>query len=260
MIVTVGHRCMPCGRLPDPSHIDKIIKWGPCRDLLEVHTFLGTIGVCHIFIASFAKCANVLVHLTCKDVPFKFGPVPVAAQADLKEALLNLPALQPINYNSDSLVILAVDTSQTSVAFYLCQADLHMPKKWYFARFGSLPLNDHERQFSQLKLELYGLYHALHTYKMFLVGIRNLIVEVNARYMKGMLNNPNIAPLASVNQWIVSILTFTSSSNLYQARAMDLMAFHGDHHSLTTIATTMKATKKPKNMRTGSTTSTASRT
>jgi hypothetical protein len=79
-----------------------------------------------------------------KDVPFKFGPAQVVAQADLKEALLNSPALRPINYNSDSPVILAVDTLQTAVGFYLCQANLHMAKKRYFACFGSLPLNDHE--------------------------------------------------------------------------------------------------------------------
>jgi hypothetical protein len=207
-ITVIGHRCTPHGHLPDPSRINKIIKWGPCRDLSEVCAFLGTIGVCRIFIASFAKCVNALVHLTRKDVPFEFGPAQVAVQADLKEALLNSPALRPINYNSDLPVILAVDTSQTTVGFYLCQADPHMHKKRYFAHFGSLPLNDHKQRFSQPKLELYGLYCALHAYKMFLVGVRNLIVKVDARYIKGMLNNPDIAPLASMNQWIVSILTF----------------------------------------------------
>jgi hypothetical protein len=207
-ITVVGHRCTPHGRLPDPSRVDKIVKWGPCKDLSEVRAFLGTIGVCRIFIANFAKRANALVNLTRKDVPFDFGPAQLAAQADLKEALLNSPALRPINYNSDSPVILAVDTSQTAVGFYICQADLTMPKKRYFARFGSLPLNDRERRFSQPKLELYGLYRALRAYKIFLVGVRNLIVEVDARYIKGMLNNPDIAPSASVNRWIVSILTF----------------------------------------------------
>jgi hypothetical protein len=65
----------------------------------------------------------------CKDMPFEFSPAQVVAQADLKEALLNSPVLQLINYNSDLLVILAVDTSQIAVGFYLCQADTHMPKK-----------------------------------------------------------------------------------------------------------------------------------
>ena len=83
-----------------------------------------------------------------------------------------------------------------------------MPKKCHYAHFGSLPLNNRERRFSQPKLELYGLYRALCAYKMFLMGVHNLVIEVDARYIKGMLNNPDIAPSASVNRWIVSILTF----------------------------------------------------
>ena len=54
-IMVVGHRCTPLGRLPDPLYVDKIAKWGPCKDLSEVHAFLGTMGVCHIFIKNFAK-------------------------------------------------------------------------------------------------------------------------------------------------------------------------------------------------------------
>ena len=45
-------------------------------------------------------------------------------------------------------------------------------------------------------------------YKIFIIGVRNFIVEVDARYIRGMLNNPDIAPSASINCWIVSILTF----------------------------------------------------
>ena len=199
---------MLLGRLPDQTRVDKIVNWGPCKDLSEVRMFLGTVGVCRIFIQNFARHANTLVNLTRKGVTFEFGPTQIEAQVDLKQALLNSPVLRPIDYQSDLPVILAVDTLQIAVSFYLCQADPVMPKKCYFARFGSLPLNDCEQHFLQPKLELYGLYRALCAYKMFLVGVRNLIVEVNARYIKGMLNNPDIAPSASVNQWIVSILTF----------------------------------------------------
>jgi len=141
-ITVVSHRCTPLGRLPEPARVSKIAKWGPCKDLSEVRAFLGTVGVCRIFIQNFAKCANALVNLTRKGVSFKFGPAQIAAQVDLKQALLNLPALQPIDYASDSPVILAVDTSPIAVGFYLCQADPNMPKKRYYAWFGSLPLND----------------------------------------------------------------------------------------------------------------------
>jgi len=45
-------------------------------------------------------------------------------------------------------------------------------------------------------------------FKMYLLGVRNLVVEVDAKYIKGMLANPDIAPSASVNRWILAILTF----------------------------------------------------
>jgi len=207
-IIAVRHYCTPLGRLPDPKYIDKISKWGPCKDISEIRAFLGTISVCRMFILNFARHANALVNLTCKGVPFQFGPEQQVAQDDLKQALIASPALRPIDYSSDSPVILAVDTSTIVVGFYLCQADAKNPQKRYYARFGLIPLNDRERRFSQPKLELYGLFRALHTYKIFIVGVRNLIVEVDTRYIKGMLNNPNIVPSASINHWIISILTF----------------------------------------------------
>ena len=72
-----------------------------------------------------------------------------------------------------------------------------MPKK----------VESHHR-FSQAKLELYGLYRALRTLKLYLIGVRNLTVEVDAKYIKGMLSHPDIAPSASINRWILSILMF----------------------------------------------------
>ena len=44
--------------------------------------------------------------------------------------------------------------------------------------------------------------------KHYLISIWNLIVEVDAHYIKGMLNNPDIDPSVTINHWILSILTF----------------------------------------------------
>ena len=122
-IIAVRHRCTPQGQLLDPKYVNKISKWGPCKDVSEVWAFLGTIGVCRMFILHFAKRANPLVNLTRKGVPFHFGPEQVAAQEDLKAALIASPALRPIDYNSDSPIILAVNTSSIAVGFYLCQTN-----------------------------------------------------------------------------------------------------------------------------------------
>jgi hypothetical protein len=130
------------------------------------------------------------------------------AQIDLKEAVLTSPALRPIDYTSPSAVILAVDTSFIAVGFHLCQCDIDNPRRRYYNRFGSITLNDRENRFSQPKLELYGLFRSLASLRLYLIGVRNLVIEVDARYIKGMLNNPDIAPSASINRWILAILTF----------------------------------------------------
>ncbi|KAF8233032.1 hypothetical protein L208DRAFT_1269046, partial [Tricholoma matsutake] len=69
-IIVLGHQCNIQGQmadpvaLTDPMCINKIQKWGLCHTLTEVKVFLGTIGVCHIFIQNFAQCATVLIQLT----------------------------------------------------------------------------------------------------------------------------------------------------------------------------------------------------
>src|SRR5277367_6698383 len=105
---------------------------------------------------------------------------------DLKKALLTSPSLRPINYKSNSAVILSVDTSQIAVGYILSQCDPDKPKPRYHARFGSITLNKRECRFSQPKLEMYGLYRALRQLKFYLIGVHNLIVEVDAKYIKGM--------------------------------------------------------------------------
>ena len=60
-IITIRHHYTPLSQLPDQTHVNKIVNWGPCKDLSEVHVFLGMVGVCHIFIQNSAKHANALI-------------------------------------------------------------------------------------------------------------------------------------------------------------------------------------------------------
>ena len=165
-------------------------------------------GVCRLFIKNFAHRAHHLVKLTRKGAEWEFGSQQLAAMEDLKQALLQSPALRPIDYKSEAPVILSVDTSYIAIGFILSQCDPDNSRMRYHSRFGSITLNERECQFSQPKLELYGLYRALRALKLHLIGVRNLVVEVDAKYIKGMLKNPDIAPSASINRWILSILMF----------------------------------------------------
>ena len=207
-ITVTGHRCTYEGRLPEQDRVATVVNWGPCKDLTDVRAFVGTIGVCRMFIRNFAHRAHHLVKLTRKGAEWEFGEPQLEAMADLKDALIKSPALRPIDYQSGAPVILGVDTSYIAIGSILSQCDVDNPKLRYVARFGSITLNEREARFSQPKLELYGLYRALRSLKLYLIGVRNVIVEVDAKYIKGMLANPDIAPSASINRWILSILMF----------------------------------------------------
>jgi hypothetical protein len=81
-------------------------------------------------------------------------------------------------------------------------------KHQYPSRFGSIAWMERESQYSQAKLELYGLFRALCAYHIYIIRVKNLVVEVDAKYLKGMLNNPDIQPNTTINQWIAGILLF----------------------------------------------------
>jgi len=57
-------------------------------------------------------------------------------------------------------------------------------------------------------LELYGLFRALNATKLWLIGAKELVVEVDTQYIKGMLNKPDLHPNTTMNQWIAAILMF----------------------------------------------------
>ncbi|KAG2341508.1 hypothetical protein BDR05DRAFT_887946, partial [Suillus weaverae] len=62
---------------------------------------------------------------------------------------------------------------------------------------------------SQVKLELNRLFHMLRAVHIFIFSIANLTVEVDAKYIKGMINNPDLQPNTTINQWITGILLFS---------------------------------------------------
>ncbi|KAF8577137.1 hypothetical protein K439DRAFT_1639959 [Ramaria rubella] len=55
----------------------------------------------------------------------------------------------------------------------------------------------------ETKLELYGLFCALRTSRLHLIGLPNFDVEVDAKYIQAMINNLDIQPNTAMNQWIL---------------------------------------------------------
>jgi hypothetical protein len=193
---------------PDEDRIGVIERWGALKDVHDVRAFLGTVGVMRMFIQDFSLKAEPIQKLTKKGMEFVWGDKQEASMQVLKDSLRDCPALRPLNYEWETPVVLAVDTSYKAVGIHVYQCDPLDLKKKYYARFQSLPLNDRESNYSQPKRELFGLKRALDAMQYWLLGCRNLVVETDAQYLKGMLEHPGMGPNATINRWIEEILMF----------------------------------------------------
>lgn len=206
--VIVGHLCTYEGRRPEPGRLQKVLDWPVPRDLTQVRGFLGVMGTLRMFVKDFAAVAEPLVKLTRKRAAgeFVFGREEQEAMDQLKERARTCPAIRPIDYESDGEVVLAVDSSHIAAGYVLSQEGEDAQR--YPSRFGSITWNETERRYSQSKLELFGLFRSLRDVRTYIIAVRKLVVEVDARYIKGMINNPDVQPNATINRWIAGILLF----------------------------------------------------
>lgn len=213
----VGNLCSLEGRRPHHGIITKILNWPTPTNLTGVRGFLGTAGVARRWVKNFASIAKPLTILTKgTNAEFRWSQEAQQAMEILKQAATEVPALKALdiekaknmvpqgpNQYAIGQVIVAVDSSYIAVGYILSQQfeDGHHP-----ILFGSITWNDTESRYSQAKLELYGLYCAMRALRYMLWGIK-VLVEVDALYLKQMINHPDL-PNAAVNRWISYLQLF----------------------------------------------------
>ena len=202
----VGQKCSSKGREPTDSKIQKILKWPRPQNVTQVRGFLGLCGTVRIWIQDYSQIAKPLIDLTRKEAEFLWGESQEEAFERLKVLITSAPALRPIDYRCDRTVTLSVDSSIYGIGFVLSQED-ELGRK-VPARYGSLPVTPVQANYAQSKLELYGLMRALWHYRIFIVGVKNLVVEVDCASIKGMLNKPDVQASTHINRWIDAILMF----------------------------------------------------
>ena len=207
-ITVVGHRCTSEGRKPEVDRVGIISRWPECKNVMDVCMFLGTVGVCQIFIKDFAKLAKPLNQLLRKDTPFVWEQEQVDSMKNLKDTLENAVLLGNIDYKNDGAVVLAVDTLWRAIGYYIYQETADTKKKKTYIKFGSITMNEQESRFSQPKRELFGMKRVLEANEYLLIGCRKLVIETDAKYIHGMLNHLEMGPNATINRWIEKILMF----------------------------------------------------
>ncbi|KAG7447308.1 uncharacterized protein BT62DRAFT_892526, partial [Guyanagaster necrorhizus] len=65
--------------------------------------------------------------------------------------------------------------------------------------FSLISLNAVKMKYSQPKLELYSLYRALKKTAIWIIGVKNLVIEVDATAIKRIINNLDINPSIVIN-------------------------------------------------------------
>ncbi|KAF7783144.1 hypothetical protein Agabi119p4_2520 [Agaricus bisporus var. burnettii] len=206
-ITVVGFHCSYKGRMPTSDSIGIITRWGPCEDTTDVRSFLGTAVRCRNHIPKFISIAAPLYDLLRKGRDFHWGPVEQQAMDELKEAIRNCFPIRKIQFSSDQPVVLSVDSSWRAVGYYIYQKDEEDPKIINYIKFNSFLMDERQQRYSQPKRELCGLRMSLEEEMYLLKGCRNLIVETDATYLYGMLNNPGRLPGAASNRWVDFIRT-----------------------------------------------------
>jgi len=205
-VLIIGQKCNAQGRIPDTDKVSKILTWPTLTTPKEVRRFLGLCGTVRIWIPNYSKIVRPLTELYHIGKDFIWDQRRQEAFDYIKKLVASAPALHPINYTSDEPVVLSVDSSTDAAGMILSQLDNKGHRRP--ARYGSIPMSERESRYSQPKLELFGLYRALRHWRIYIIGVKQLHVEVDAQYIKGMLNEPDLQPSAAINRWIQGILMF----------------------------------------------------
>ncbi len=162
----------------DGAHVShevtaKLAKWPMCRNPTEVRGFLGTVGVVQHWIRDFARIVKPLTMLT-KKMPlneFKWTDEAQDTMEMLKHLAATAVPVRLLDYELArkvklldqrdgelGLVTVHVDSSSIGVGWMIAQ---RLSDAEYPIVFSSITFNECEACYSQLKLELYGVFRAL---------------------------------------------------------------------------------------------------
>jgi transposase InsO family protein len=205
-VLILGQAVGVNGREPDTKRVNMIKEWPAPRNITEARQFIGLCGTVRIWISNYSQITSSITSTWKKGVEFAWTEECQEAFDILKELITTAPAILPINYTCERPIIISVDSSYMGVGMILSQ--LVEKGKCQPSRYGSLPFSKMEAKYSQPKLELYGLFHAFRHFRLYIIGAKHLIVEVDAKYIKGMLNEPKLQPNAVINRWIQGVLLF----------------------------------------------------
>ncbi|KAL3699107.1 hypothetical protein R1sor_017129 [Riccia sorocarpa] len=203
-ILVVGHVCDSSGRRPNPVKVEAIDRLADCRSTTEVRRFLGGCVFFRLSIPHYAHTAEPLYALLKKGKRFSWSLEHHEAMEKLKRALQSPPVLRRLDFTCGRPIVVTVDTSPRAVGWAIGQDDADGVR--FAGRFGAKILTGRQRDYPQVKRELWGVYTALRTDRNFLIGAA-VMLETDCLPLLGMIANCS-TPDITMLRWIAYVRNF----------------------------------------------------
>lgn len=162
-----------------------------------------------IWIENFSGISKPLRQLTIKGEEWDWTEDCEAAFQLLKKKVGRDILLTKLEYGENAgELIVAVDSAQTAAGAVLLQ--VQKDGKRQPARYESISFTDVESRYSQAKLELCGVVKTLKKLQLYIWGVP-FTLEVDASYLRQMVNSPDPLPNAATNRWVAWLHLFDFS-------------------------------------------------
>ena len=205
----LGHRISASGLEPSPKKTEAVQNWPIPNSVKAVQSFLGFCNFYRRYVKHYSDIASPLYDLTKLNPKDKFTWTPECAKAfqDLKYALTHAPVLASPRVGQNESFVLVSDASDRALGAVLLQYDItgkNLHPVSYFAK----TLNSAQRDYPVYDKELLGICSAIHEYRVYLEGCKNITVITDHQTLQHLLTQKTSS--RRHNGWIQTLTPYAS--------------------------------------------------
>src|SRR5882724_8301819 len=188
-IKLLGFMVAPTGISMDTAKTNAVSVWPTPTNLKAVQAFLGFANFYRRFIVGFSDIFIPLIHLTCKDTPFTWGPDHTEAFDMLKAAFTWAPILA--HFNPDNPIVVEIEASDYVIAAIISQISpdhghIHL------ISFYSCSMQPAELNYEIYDKELLAIFEAFQQWCNYLEGSAHVVLMLS--------NHKNLEYLTTTKQ------------------------------------------------------------
>ena len=215
----LGH-VVSCDGLKTSSRLVEAVKKYPTpQNVQETRRFLGLSSYYRRFIPNFAKIAQPLHSLTCKEIPFHWGEDQGRAFEALKGRMTTAPVLAYPNFEME--FVMETDASVLGLGAVLSQ--VQADKKLHPIAYASRALNTAEKRYGITELETLAVVWGVSHFHHYLYG-NSVTILTDHTAVKAVLESDN--PTAKHARWWIKVIVLVGRTQMQMLFPVRLSSQH----------------------------------